>query len=120
MKKFGVFLRGKIDPISQPVYLNRRGWAQLLSPEEVITEEIGLVRVNANINKIPKYTNTRQRKTTSMCGEYANIFCPYNYGIMRSRLERKYTLRTKIAWNVLYHIMHDSKVEELISMHMNK
>ena len=35
---------------------------------------------------------------------------------MRSRLERKYTLGTKIAWNVLYHIRHDSKVEVRISM----
>ena len=38
---------------------------------------------------------------------------------MHSRLERNYTLRTKIAWNVLYHITHDSKVEEHISLHIN-
>ena len=47
------------------------------------------------------------------------LFCPYNYGKMHSRLEWKYTLRTKIAWNLLYHIKHDSKVEERISMRIN-
>ena len=42
--------------------------------------------------------------------------CPYNYG---SRLERKYKIRTKIARKVLYHITHDSKVEERVSMCIN-
>ena len=41
---------------------------------------------------------------------------PHNYGIIGSWLKQKYSLRTKIAWNVLYHITHDIKVEECISM----
>ena len=51
---------------------------------------------------------------------YAEFFCSYNYGIMRSRPEQKYILHTKIAWNVFYHITDDSKVEEHISMCINK
>ena len=47
------------------------------------------------------------------------FFKPYNYGIMRSRLERNYALRTEIAWNVFIRITHDSKVVERISMCIN-
>ena len=46
-------------------------------------------------------------------------FLPYNYGIINFRLEQKYLLHTKIAWNVKYHITHHSKVEEHILMHIN-
>ena len=53
------------------------------------------------------------------CSENKQIFFARKIMVMRSRLERKYTLRAKIAWNLLYHITHDSKVEERISMRIN-
>ena len=54
------------------------------------------------------------------CAEITHLFFkPYNYGIMRSRLERNYTLHTEIAWNVFIRITHDSKVVERISMRIN-
>ena len=53
------------------------------------------------------------------CAENAQFFCLYNYGIMHSSLERNYTLRTEIAWNVFIRITHDSKVVKRISMRIN-
>ena len=44
-------------------------------------------------------------------------FFKYIYEIIHSRLEWKYSLHTKIAWKVLYHITR--KVEECISMCIN-
>ena len=52
-----------------------------------------------------------------MCGEYAKKLD--SYGIMGSRLERDYTLRMKVSLDVLYHITHDTNVEEQIWMHDN-
>ena len=66
------------------------------------------------------FKSTKDRTQYQACAEITHLFFnPYNYGIMRSRLEHNYTLRTVIAWNIFIHVTHDSKVVERISMRIN-
>ena len=53
-----------------------------------------------------------------MCGECAKK--SDNNGIMRSRLERNYTLRMKISLDGIIPYHDDSNVEEHIRTHDNK